>query len=93
MMTKPRVFGSILWIVPRLKFWKREPMYRSCCAAAGSGKAARPGAASAAPPSNFSVARRLVLNMSIPLSLHNLIFDTQPVGLLRNRLRKRRYHG
>jgi hypothetical protein len=31
--------------------------------------------------------------MSIPLSLQNLIFDTQPVGLRRDRLRKRRYHG
>jgi hypothetical protein len=35
----------------------------------------------------------LVLNMSIPLSLHSLIFDAQPVGLRRNRLRTRQYHG
>src|ERR1700687_5912019 len=64
-MTSPRVAGSRLWIVPRLKISKRRNTTRSSvCEASGSAPPTTAVAAIAESPANINILRRLEFTMT-----------------------------
>src|SRR3954452_10414093 len=76
-MTKPRVFGSRLWMVPRLIVSSEPGTTMSSCAEADCGNIGR-AAPSAAPPNNFNATRRFDRNMKFPLSAASRRYVAQP---------------